>query len=58
MERRVRGQIFHSPGLKTQDAFFAFLRNDELVVKLPAHRGSALVAAMREACRFVAALAR
>ena len=39
-----RGRIVHSVGLKTAGKFFAFVRRDELVVKLPAERVAELVA--------------
>jgi hypothetical protein len=38
------GKIFHSMGLKSGEKFFAFVRRGELVVKLPHHRVTELVA--------------
>jgi hypothetical protein len=39
-----RGKIFHSTGLKSGDHFFAFVREDEIVMKLPAQRVAELIA--------------
>jgi hypothetical protein len=39
------GRIFHSRGVKTAGKFFAFLRGEELVLKLPEDRVSELIAA-------------
>lgn len=39
-----RGRIMHSEGIKTGDRFFAFVRRDELVVKVPADRVAELIA--------------
>ena len=39
-----RGTIFHSTGLKARGRFFAFVRDDDLVVKLPEERVAALLA--------------
>jgi len=39
-----RGRIMHSIGLNTGGRFFAFVRNGELVVKLPAERVEELLA--------------
>jgi hypothetical protein len=38
-----RGRIMRSIGLKTAGKFFAFTRDDELVVKLPAERVRKLI---------------
>lgn len=38
------GRILHSAGLETTGKFFAFTRNGELVVKLPAARVAELIA--------------
>ena len=38
------GEIFHSRGLHCSGKFFAFARRGEVVVKLPAHRVTELVA--------------
>jgi hypothetical protein len=38
------GRILHSVGLKIGGKFFAFVRRGELVVKLPQHRVTELVA--------------
>lgn len=38
-----RGRIFHSQGLKMAGHFFAFVRADELVVKLTHERVAALI---------------
>jgi hypothetical protein len=40
-----RGKIFHSQGVSVGGRFFAFVRGDEIVAKLPAERVSALIAA-------------
>jgi len=39
-----QGRIFHAVGLKTAGKFFAFVRKDELVLKLPAARVAELIA--------------
>lgn len=38
------GRMLHSPGLKTAGMFYAFAAGDDLVVKLPAARVTALIA--------------
>jgi hypothetical protein len=38
------GKIFHSEGLKSGEKFFAFVRRDELVVKLSQERVTQLIA--------------
>ena len=38
-----QGRIMHSIGVKTGGKFFAFVRNDELVLKLPADRVRELI---------------
>ena len=42
--RVERGRMMHSEGLRTASRFFAFLRHDELVLKLPADRVRELLA--------------
>ncbi len=42
--RAEDGRIFHSPGLETAGRFFAFVRDDDLIVKLPEERVAALLA--------------
>jgi hypothetical protein len=39
-----RGHIMHAVGLKIGGKFFAFVRKDHLVVKLPSDRVTALIA--------------
>jgi len=39
-----RGKIFHSQGVSVGGKFFAFVRGDEIVAKLPASRVAELVA--------------
>lgn len=38
------GKIFHSEGLRVSGKYFAFIRNGELVLKLPADRVTELIA--------------
>lgn len=40
-----QGKMLQSPGLKTSGKFFAFASQDDLFLKLPAARVSALIAA-------------
>jgi hypothetical protein len=39
-----RGKIFHSQGVSVGGKFFAFVRGDEIVAKLPAARVAELIA--------------
>jgi hypothetical protein len=39
-----RGKIFHSQGVSVGGKFFAFVRGDEIVAKLPAPRVAELIA--------------
>lgn len=43
-DRVQAGKIFHSEGLKSGGKFFAFNRNDELVVKIAQERVAQLIA--------------